>query len=68
MLSLRELMDTSTPQELNSAKDANPESALRDDEFWREIPEYAGIGRETFLDYRWQSKNSPPTRMSCLQF
>lgn len=52
-------MGTSTPQELVSAKAASSESALRDDEFWRAIPRFAGINRETFLDYRWQYKNSP---------
>lgn len=31
---------------------------LRDDEFWRQIPAYAEVDRETFLDYKWQMKNS----------
>lgn len=30
---------------------------LRDDEFWRRIPAF-DVDRQTFLDYRWQMKNS----------
>ena len=31
---------------------------LRDDDFWRRIPAWKDIDRETFLDHRWQAKNS----------
>ncbi len=31
---------------------------LRDDEFWRAIPKFADVDRETFLDSKWQMKNS----------
>lgn len=30
---------------------------LRDDEFWRRIPAF-DVDKETFLDYKWQMKNS----------
>lgn len=29
-----------------------------EEEFWRKLPAYADIDRETFLDYKWQSRNS----------
>jgi lysine 2,3-aminomutase len=32
--------------------------ALRDDEFWRQIPAFSGVERATFLDWAWQSKSS----------
>jgi len=31
---------------------------LRDDEFWRRIPAYANVDEATFLDHKWQAKNS----------
>lgn len=31
---------------------------LREDEFWRKIPAFADVDKETFLDYRWQMKHS----------
>ncbi len=31
---------------------------LRDDEFWRRIPAYADIDEATFLDHKWQARNS----------
>lgn len=31
---------------------------LRQGEFWREIPAYADIDTETFLDHSWQARNS----------
>jgi len=31
---------------------------LREDEFWRVIPAFAEVDRETFLDYKWQMKKS----------
>ena len=31
---------------------------LRRDEFWRKIPAYKDVDTETFLDHRWQAKNS----------
>ncbi len=31
---------------------------FRDDEFWREIPAWASIGREQFGDHLWQSKHA----------
>jgi len=31
---------------------------LRDDEFWRRIPAYADVDEATFLDHKWQAKNS----------
>ena len=31
---------------------------LREGEFWRSIPAYADVDEATFLDHRWQSKNS----------
>ena len=31
---------------------------LREDEFWRAIPAFSEIDRETFLDYKWQMKHS----------
>ncbi|RMG94339.1 MAG: KamA family radical SAM protein [Deltaproteobacteria bacterium] len=36
-----------------------------DSEFWRAIPAYADVSRETFLDHHWQAKNSV-TRVSKL--
>jgi lysine 2,3-aminomutase len=33
-------------------------AALRDDEFWRRIPAYKDVPRETFLDHNWQAKHS----------
>lgn len=33
-------------------------TSLRDGEFWRSIPGYAGIDIKTFLDHRWQARNS----------
>ena len=35
--------------------------ALRDGEFWRIIPRYAGIDAATFLDHIWQGRNSVKT-------
>jgi lysine 2,3-aminomutase len=34
---------------------------LRDGEFWREIPRYAGVDEATFLDHLWQARNSVKT-------
>ncbi len=31
---------------------------LNDGEFWRRIPAWSGVDAETFLDHRWQQKNS----------
>ncbi len=31
---------------------------LRDDEFWRSVPAFAEVSRETFLDHLWQAKHS----------
>jgi lysine 2,3-aminomutase len=31
---------------------------LVSDEFWRKIPAYAGVDRATFLDHRWQARNT----------
>ena len=31
---------------------------LREDEFWRQIPAFSQVDRETFLDHRWQMKQS----------
>ena len=31
---------------------------LRSGDFWREIPAFAEVSREEFLDYKWQIKNS----------
>ncbi|MEM1350391.1 MAG: KamA family radical SAM protein [Myxococcota bacterium] len=31
---------------------------LREDEFWRVIPAFAQVDRDTFLDYKWQMKHS----------
>lgn len=31
---------------------------FRDDEFWKEIPAWAGVSREDFGNDRWQSKNA----------
>jgi lysine 2,3-aminomutase len=31
---------------------------LRDDEFWREIPAFADVEEDEFLDYIWQMRNS----------
>ena len=31
---------------------------LLEDEFWRKIPAYRDIDKETFLDHRWQSKKT----------
>ncbi|RAL22222.1 KamA family radical SAM protein [Lujinxingia litoralis] len=31
---------------------------LRGGEFWREIPAFANVSEEEFLDYKWQMKNS----------
>ena len=31
---------------------------LREDEFWRQIPAFAEVDREQFLDYKWQMRNS----------
>ncbi|MFT7624967.1 MAG: lysine 2,3-aminomutase, partial [Myxococcota bacterium] len=31
---------------------------LRTDEFWRRIPAYQNVDVDTFLDHRWQAKNS----------
>jgi hypothetical protein len=31
---------------------------LREDEFWREIPAFAKVSQDEFLDYKWQIKNS----------
>jgi lysine 2,3-aminomutase len=33
-------------------------TALREGEFWRSLPGYAGIDTKTFLDHRWQARNS----------
>ena len=43
---------------------------LRDDEFWRRIPAYADIDEATFLDHKWQAKNSitkPDKLLAALQ-
>ena len=32
--------------------------ALRDDEFWRDIPAFKDVSREDFFDYKWQMRNS----------
>ena len=31
---------------------------LRDDDYWRAIPAYAGLSDEEFHDHRFQSRNS----------
>jgi lysine 2,3-aminomutase len=31
---------------------------LRDDEFWRALPGFADVDRETFNDHKWQMRNS----------
>jgi lysine 2,3-aminomutase len=31
---------------------------LRNDEFWRKVPAFAEVSRETFLDHLWQAKHS----------
>ena len=43
---------------------------LRDDEFWRRIPAYSEIDEATFLDHKWQAKNSitkPDKLLAALQ-
>ncbi|MBT8491571.1 MAG: KamA family radical SAM protein [Deltaproteobacteria bacterium] len=43
---------------------------LRDDEFWRRIPAYADVDEPTFLDHKWQAKNSitkPDKLLAALQ-
>ena len=51
------------PPEVRKVKPPVPEEAfdyrnLRDDEFWRQIPIWADIDKETFYDSKWQMKNS----------
>jgi hypothetical protein len=31
---------------------------LQEGEFWREIPAFAKVSQDEFLDYKWQIKNS----------
>lgn len=52
-----------TPPEVRTVKPAVDDAYfeyknLRDDEFWRAIPAFADIDRETFLSFRWQMKHS----------
>ena len=51
------------PPQSRSARPPVPDSELafrnlRDDEFWRQIPAFAEIDEETFLNSVWQMKNS----------
>jgi len=57
---LAELMDLAVPAALKPAVDptAYAHRNFRDDEFWRQIPGYAGVDRATFLDWKFQNKHS----------
>ena len=57
---LAELMDVEVPAALKPAVDpkAYAHRSFRDDEFWRQIPGYADIDRATFLDWKFQNKQS----------
>ncbi len=50
------------PQTRHAKPPAGPEALrhreLREDEFWRTIPAFAHVDRETFLDAKWQMKHS----------
>ncbi len=52
--------DISRPTALKPAVDPATltHRTLVSDEFWRVIPAYADIERATFLDHKWQAKNS----------
>ena len=41
-------------------------TTLREGEFWRSIPGYADVDTKTFLDHRWQARNSI-TKPECLK-
>ena len=57
---LAELMDLPVPAALKPAVDpkAYAHRNFRDDEFWRQIPGYADVDRATFLDWKFQNKQS----------
>ena len=50
------------PEQRTEKPPVSPESLaykqLRDDEFWRSIPAFSDVDRETFMDAKWQMKNS----------
>ncbi len=50
------------PEQRHSKPPVDPASLkhrqLREDDFWRAIPAFADVDRETFLDTKWQMKNS----------
>ena len=52
-----------TPPEVRTTKPAVEDDYfeyknLREDDFWREIPAFADVDRDTFLDHKWQMKHS----------
>jgi lysine 2,3-aminomutase len=57
---LAELMDVEVPAALKPVVDpkAYAHRKFRDDEFWRQIPGYAEVDRATFLDWKFQNKQS----------
>jgi lysine 2,3-aminomutase len=57
---LAELMDVEVPAALKPVVDpkAYAHRKFRDDEFWRQIPGYADVDRATFLDWKFQNKQS----------
>ena len=57
---LAELMDLPVPAALKPAvaPEAFVHRNFRDDEFWRQIPGYADVDRATFLDWKFQNKQS----------
>ena len=57
---LAELMDVEVPAALKPVVDPKvyAHREFRDDEFWRQIPGYADVDRATFLDWKFQNKQS----------
>jgi len=57
---LAELMDLEVPAALKPVVDPKnyTHRSFRDDEFWRQIPGYADVDRATFLDWKFQNKQS----------
>lgn len=46
---------------------ADASDELRADEFWRSVPVYAQVARETFLNHRWQATNAANSLQEVLQ-
>ena len=53
------------PTDERQPRDSLEHRKLRDDHFWRQIPAFADIDVDTFLDHKWQAQNSvtKPTQL-----